>query len=256
MNGIKCWLISAMFLVVLTGCNIITYEHEETYTLDRKGITTLTINHDEGDVKVKGVEGIEQITVTAIFTAWSDDSAEHAQTFSEKHLALDLFAEGEQAFLKTSVKRGAEPEQGFIHLEIEVPNDIAFEYRQNEGQLQIESMKADLNIQHGTNHLVLRDIQGQIQITDGAGDISLEEVSGAIVINNNAGATNVINSSGETSIIAGSGHVEMNDHKGDVTIRSGIGNITINDLDGNVTILESRDGTIVIENVSGEVNQP
>ncbi|MFC0558153.1 hypothetical protein [Halalkalibacter alkalisediminis] len=256
MNGLKCWLISTMILITLTGCNIITFEHEETYTLDGKEITTFNINHDEGDVKVKGVEGIDQITVTAKFTAWSDDSAEQAQTFSENNLAVDLFAEDDQAFLKTSVKRGAEPEQGFIHLEIEVPNDLAFEYRQNEGQLQIESLRADLNLQHGTNHLVLKDIQGNIQITDGAGDITLEEVAGAIVINNNAGTTKINYSTGETSIIAGSGHVEINEHEGNVTIRSGVGNIAINDLDGNVTILESRDGTVTIENVTGEIAQP
>lgn len=256
MNGFKCWLLSTIILVMLTGCNIITYENEETFTLDGEGITTFNVNHDEGDVTIKGIDGIEQITVAATFTAWSDDSTEHAQTFSERNLAVDLFADGDQAFLKTSVKRGAEPEQGFIHLEIEVPSHLVVEYRQNEGQLQIESMRSSLNIQHGTNRLVLRDIEGDIQIVDGAGDIILEEVSGAIVINTNAGATKITNSVGETSIIAGSGPIEIGEHEGDVTIRSGVGSIDINDLNGDVTILESRDGTVTIENVSGEVVQP
>ncbi|WP_227935030.1 DUF4097 family beta strand repeat-containing protein [Alkalihalobacillus deserti] len=256
MIGIKRWLISAMILVALTGCNIITYEHEETFTLDGEGVTTLNINHDEGDVTVKGVEGIDQITVTAIFAAWSDDSVEHAQTFSEENLSVELFSENEEAFLKTAVNRRDKPEQGFIHLQIEVPSHVAIEYRQNEGQLQIESMRSDLNIQHGTNQLVLKDIQGNIQIIDGAGNVSLEGVSGEIVINNNAGATKVTNSIGVASIIAGSGQVEINEHEGDVTVRSGQGNIDINDVNGDVTILESRDGMVTIENVSGKVNQP
>lgn len=256
MNGIKYWLISAIILITLTGCNVVTHEHEETFTLVANGLTTLTINHDEGDVQIYGVEGIDQITVTAMFTAWSDETTEHAQSFSEQNLTVDLVEENEQAFLRTSVKRGAEPEQGFIHLKIEMPSEMILEYRQNEGQLHIESMRSNLNIEHGTNHMVLKDIKGDIQITDGAGSITLEEIFGTILINNNAGATKISNSLGSANIIAGSGHVEVDEHEGDVTIRSGVGDININDVIGDVTVLESRDGAVMIENVSGEVNQP
>jgi hypothetical protein len=256
MNWLKQSLMGAMVLLALTGCNVITHEHEETYTLDTKEMTTFHINHDEGDVNIVGVEGTEQITVTAIFTAWSDESAEHAQTFSEKNLSVSLIEEQGQAFLKTSVKRGSNPEQGFIHLNIEMPNHLLLDYRQNEGQLKIEDLRSNITLQHGTNHLSLKGIQGDIQITDGAGNISIEEVSGEMIINNNAGMTKIINSTGEVRLIAGSGAVELKEHEGDVTVRSGVGNIDIDQVIGDVTILESSDGTVKIENVTGTIKQP
>jgi len=255
MKQVISGLLVAFSLIALTGCNIITEEYEQTYTLDATDLIAIQINHDEGDVRITGGES-DQISVTATFTAWSDESAEHAQDFIKENLTVDLSADGSQAVLKTSVKRGNNPEQGFIHLNIEMPNNLVVDYRQNEGQLRVESMRSDLNIQHGTNHLFLNDIIGNIKITDGAGDATLEEVVGDMIINNNAGITKLVQSVGSVNLIAGSGPVDIEEHEGDITVRSGVGNININQVIGNVTILESRDGTVNIDNIIGTISQP
>ncbi|WP_332691161.1 hypothetical protein [Halalkalibacter lacteus] len=256
MNKIKSGLIYLLVIVTLAGCNIVSYENEETYTLDSTGLTSLTINQDEGDVTITGVEEVDQITVTATFAALSDQDIEQAKKFSEQNTTLKLTANGDTGQLTTSVKRGAEVEQGFVHLNIEVPNNLDLQYRQNEGQLKISAMKSDIRLQHGANHLSLVDIEGNVEITDGAGDVTLENMNGEVTIHNNAGTTNVFESSGVLRLVAGSGNIDFHDHQGDITIRSGGGNINVIHVDGDVTILESRGGSIIVEDITGNVTQP
>ncbi|MDT8861678.1 hypothetical protein N0O92_15780 [Alkalihalobacillus sp. MEB130] len=245
-----------MTLIMITGCNIVQYESEETFTLDATQLEALSINQDEGDVTITGVEGIDEVRVTATFAALSDRDVEHAKEFSENNTFLSLEEEEGIGQLITSVKRGTDIEQGFIHLHIELPPTLPIFYRQNEGQLKIVSMKSDLKVQHGSNHLTLIDIDGNVEVTDGAGHVTLENINGTISINNNAGTTSVTASNGPVRLIAGSGHIEFEDHVGDVTIRSGSGNINIVGVNGDVEILESRGGNISIEEVTGTITQP
>ncbi|KHF41788.1 hypothetical protein [Halalkalibacter okhensis] len=256
MNKIVSAGLLVLAIFVMTGCNIVTYENEEIFTLDSEGLEALVIDQDEGDVTITGVEGLEQIQVTATFAAMSDQDIEQAKRFSENNTSLVLEAREGNGELRTSVKRGTDIEQGFVHLEIEVPDHLPLAYRQNEGQLKILSMKSDIKLQHGSNNLTLQDIEGDVEITDGAGHVTLENVRGAISINNNAGTTNISGSSGQLKLIAGSGHVDFQDHIGDVLIRSGSGNINIVGVNGDVEILESRGGAVNIEDVTGTITQP
>ncbi|WP_332633757.1 hypothetical protein [Halalkalibacter flavus] len=256
MNKLVSGTMLVMAVIIMTGCNIVTYDNEEVFTLDAKGLEEFVVHQDEGDVTITGVEGLDDIHVTATFAAMSDQDIEHAKTFSENNTSLLLEAEGTTGELHTSVKRGTDIEQGFVHLEIQVPDHLPLVYRQNEGQLKILSMKSDLKVQHGSNHLSIKDIEGNVEITDGAGHVTLENVHGSITINNNAGTTNVTASSGSLQLIAGSGHVDFQDHDGDIVVRSGSGNISIVGVNGDVEILESRGGTINIEDVTGTITQP
>ncbi|GAE24820.1 lipoprotein [Halalkalibacter wakoensis JCM 9140] len=249
-------LIYTTLLVGLAGCNIVTYENEEVFTLDADGLKEMVIHHEEGDVSIVGVPDLEQIEVTATFSAMSDENMEQAKQFTENNITLSLELDGTAGLLQTSVNRGTNVEQGFVHLEIEVPDHLSMIYRQNEGQLKIQSMKSDINVQHGANHLSLLDIEGNVVITDGAGNVTLENVNGDISINNNAGLTSVLTSAGPLQLVVGSGNVELQDHRGNVTIRSGSGNLLIQDIEGDVDILESRGGTVTIEEVTGTVTKP
>jgi DUF4097 and DUF4098 domain-containing protein YvlB len=256
MSKFKSGLIYIIALVTLAGCNIVKYENEETYTLDSNGLTSFKINQDEGNVTITGVEGVDKITVTATFAALSDQDIKQAQKFSEQNTKLELTADGEIGYLTTDVKRGAEVEQGFVHLNIEVPRELDLEYQQNEGQLNISSMKSDIRLQHGANHLSLVDIDGRVEITDGPGNVTLENVNGDVTIHSNAGTTKITESSGIVKLVAGSGHIDFRNHQGDITLRGGGGNINIQSVNGNVTILESRGGSVTIEDVTGNIIEP
>lgn len=250
-NGAFCVVV----LLALTGCNLVTYEQEKTYTLDANGLDTLSINHDVGDVTITGVEGLEEIVVHATFSAVGEE-IDRARQFSEENMGIELTSENSTGLLTTSVKQGTKQEQGYLHLAIEAPSRLKMNFRHSEGQLQISSMNAGVQLQHGVGHLTLEDIRGDVQLTDGAGNVTLTNVIGDTTIHSNAGRTSVTQSVGAVSITAGSGDVEVADYQGDVTIRSGTGNLNIQSILGDVKILENRSGTITITDITGNVTQP
>ncbi len=250
-KGIVC----IVALLALAGCNLVTYEQEESFTLDAAGLDALTIHHDEGDVTITGVEGLDEIKVLATFTVVGEEM-DQAEQFSEENMDVELTSEGTNGVLTTSVSRGAEQEQGYLHLDIEVPNHLVMNYRQNEGELHISSMNARIQLQHGSGHLTLEHIQGDVQMTDGAGNITLVNVMGDMRINKKAGKTSVTQSSGDLSIITGTGEVEIREQQGDVSIRNGAGDIDIQAVTGDVTILEKSSGTTSITDVTGNIIQP
>lgn len=244
-----------MMLTVLSGCNFVTVEETKTIQLDASGLETFLIQHDEGDVTITGVEGLDQIEVEATLSVMSEEE-EQAKTFLEEHLSMNLTEVDEGALLTTAVTRGAEIEQGNIHLKIKVPNDLKIDYKQNEGQLKVNSMTSDLVIEHGSDHLFLDQVNGTVKITDGAGKVTLTNVSGNTTINNASGETSVTKSSGNLSSTNGSGALLVEDYQGEVTVRNGSGNIKITGVDGNVTVVESQQGSVTIEDVSGQITQP
>lgn len=243
--------VSVLTMSVLAGCNILSVETENTYTLDASELDVFTIEHDAGDVEIVGVEGIDEINVVSTFIAKGEDQA-RAEKFSEENLFLSL----EDGVLKSKVNREAEVEQGFIDLVIEMPSDLALSYKQNEGELIVSSLRSPIKLQHGSGPMFLNDIKGDIQITDGAGNVTLDQIQGEVSIANNAGTTSVVNSSGSLEIVAGSGAVEVEEYEGDIAIRNGRGGIRVNSVNGDVTVIESQSETIVIEDVSGVVTQP
>lgn len=252
MNGAIC----LVAILALVGCNRWeTYEGKETYTLDASGLDTFIVKQDEGEVTITGVENSDEITVDATFSVLGEEMSE-AELFSQENMALQLTSEGSVGSLTGEITRDNKQEQGYLHLNIKVPNDLLLDYRQSDGQLEIFSMKNNIQLQHGAGPLFLEDIEGDVQLTDGAGTATFTNVSGNVTMNKNAGKTTVTQSKGDLSVIAGSGDVVISDHKGDISLRSGSGDVEIESIVGNVTILEDSSGTATISNVTGTITQP
>ncbi|NEU30790.1 hypothetical protein GN156_08375 [bacterium LRH843] len=242
-------------LLMLTGCNLITYENEQVYTLDATDLDTLVISHEEGDVTITGVDGIDEVTVKATLAAVGEEE-EGAKSFSEERLSVELTSEGKTGLLTTKVTKEAQKEQGYIHLNIEVPSRLALDYKQNEGQLFVKGVKAGMKIHHGYNQLSLSDIEGDIELVDGTGVATLVNVMGHITLNKGSGEANVTNSTGDLTVTAGSGDVQISDHTGNITIRSGAGNINVSRVNGDVNVLEKNRGTIELTDITGTITQP
>lgn len=251
----KRMIMFSFLLLLLTACNMASFEDEQTFTLDATGVEDFVIDHDAGEVTVTGVEGTNEITVRAVFVAESDEALLAEQFIADK-MEASLTKDGTTATLKTKINYEASREQGQLHLDIEMPNDLAIDYRQNEGPLTMKSIYADIAINHGTKSVILEDINGNIKITDGSGGLHLKNVVGELTINKNSGNIELMNNEGDVTLIAGSADVDINTHNGNITLRSGSGNVIIDNIDGDVNVIASRKGELVISNVSGTVIQP
>ncbi|WP_100406858.1 DUF4097 family beta strand repeat-containing protein [Bacillus solitudinis] len=245
----------ALSVLVMTGCNLVTYEENETLSISTDGITEFRVNQDEGDVSIIGEEGLEEIEVNATYSVVGEDMDE-ARIFKQNHTMIRLEGEGATAHLTTSIKRGSQKEQGNIHIDIRVPADISLVFSQNEGELTIQNLQNEMTLQHGTGGINLVNISGQIQLTDGAGNITAERLNGSTSITNNNGTLIVNDSKGELSILSGAGDVQVQEFKGPVTIRSGSGDVDIQAIDGDVTITGNSGGKLTIADVAGTIIEP
>ncbi|MFA9455744.1 hypothetical protein ACERJO_03120 [Halalkalibacter sp. AB-rgal2] len=244
---------SLALAILLVGCNLETVEQQQVLELDASHIDSFLIDHDEGDVQIRSSDSANMIEVEATFSAISSEE-ELAAAFLERNLTLSLENVDGVAMLKTSIKRIAnESEEGDIHLEITVPAHLKVELKQNAGKLHIQGLQEELAVQHGTDSLVIEDVEANVTITDGAGSVQLMNVIGETRINNATGHTVVADSAGDIVITNGTGDVELEGFNGTVSVRSGAGHISINHVDGDVTIIESAQGNVEIENVTGEI---
>ncbi|GAE30788.1 hypothetical protein [Halalkalibacter hemicellulosilyticus] len=244
---------SLALAILLVGCNLETVEQQQLLELDANNIDTFMIDHDEGDVHIRSSDSTNMIEVEATFSAISDEE-ELAAAFLERNLTLSLENVDGVAMLKSSVKRIAnESEEGDIHLQISVPAHLKVELKQNAGMLHIQGLQEELVVQHGTDSLVVEDVEANVTITDGAGSVQLMNVIGDTRINNATGQTIVTESAGNIVITNGKGDIELEGFDGTVSVRSGAGHISINQVDGDVTLIESAQGNVEIENVSGEI---
>ncbi|MCM3714918.1 hypothetical protein M3202_12590 [Alkalihalobacillus oceani] len=239
----------------LTGCNLVTYEEEQVYTLDAGELDSFVIDQDQGDVSIIGVAGTTEITVTSQVAVTSEEM-EEAEQFAERNLSLELTSEGATGYLTTAVHQENATAQGGQHLTIEVPQELMIEYKQNEGELSITDLAGNVEIQHGRGSMKLERLQGNVTISDGAGTIDVVEMAGDLSINANAGTITIADSVGNVKLIAGSGHVDISNQEGSVSVRSGSGNVTIDSVSGDVTILENRDGTLTLDNIGGTITEP
>ena len=239
----------------LAACNAATFEEEETYTLDATGIEHFVIQQDAGEVIITGVEGTNEIKVSAKFVAESDEAILAEQIFADK-MDATLVKDGNTAYLTGEINFEESKEQGQLHLVVEIPNDLTIEHRQSEGPLTIRSMNADITINHGTKSIVLEDINGDVKIVDGSGGLKMTNVVGLLTINKNSGNIEMRDVDGDLTLIAGSADVNITSHRGNITLRSGSGDVIIDGVDGDVNLLASRKGTVEITNVTGTVTKP
>ncbi|WP_368504680.1 DUF4097 family beta strand repeat-containing protein [Alkalihalophilus sp. As8PL] len=248
-------LVGIVAAVVLTGCNLVTFVEEETFTLPVEGHGSLEVMHDEGEVTITGEEGLEEIIVDVRYEVLGEE-LEEAETFYQSNTSISLESEGEVAKLVTSIRRGSEKEQANIHLDIRIPSNYPIHYRQNEGGLIVSNLQSDLEIQHGSGALRIMDVTGDVRLTDGAGKATFERIHGTLQLNINSGATTIQESTGDITLMAGSGDIGIHDHSGNITLRSGSGDVEVLAVDGDVTILEARGGKLELGDITGEVITP
>ncbi len=240
---------------ILTGCNLVNYQVEETLTLSVEDITALDVNHDEGDVRLSGEEGLDEIIVDVKYEVIGEEMSE-AEAFFEDNLSISLEKDDDIASLVTSIRRGSNIEQGKINLTIRIPADLPVHYRQKEGYLDLKNVQSNLNIQHGSGAVTLTDVVGDVRLTDGAGSVTFERVTGDLQLNINAGTTSITESSGLINLTTGSGDVNISEHTGSIQLRSGSGNVKMTNIDGDVEVLGARGDRLELEDITGEVITP
>jgi DUF4097 and DUF4098 domain-containing protein YvlB len=117
----------------------------------------------------------------------------------------------------------------WIDYDVTVPADTRVHSRTGSGDVKIQDLTGDLDLESGSGDFWLQNITGRIQTRSGSGDVRAREISGSF------------------SADASSGDIRLEERgKGDVDIRTTSGNIEARGVDGALNV-EATSGDISAE---------
>ncbi len=209
-------------------------------SLSAAGISELLIHAESGDMEIKGVAGLDTITVAA--KVWTSSKPE-----SDVGYNLILVEDGDKARLTATQK----PRDGFyfgssakIDLIVSMPAYMALSVDDESGDIVISDVKGGVKIEDQSGDIEVAHLTHHLRINDESGDINIHHVDGDI---------NIHDDSGEIEISHVSGEVFIDDASGDITVSHVDNIVKIDDGSGDIEI--NRVKTLkILESGSGELN--
>ncbi|MCW8877595.1 MAG: DUF4097 domain-containing protein [Kangiellaceae bacterium] len=253
--------------LLVSGCITVhaldlNYETTENLTQSANGISSFRVDAGAGFIKLKGVEGLDEIKVRADLKVDRD------------HYKLTLDKRGDEAVLiaePNTQRISFMSSSPSIDLTIEIPARLETNVKDGSGFIEIDNLMADLTVNDGSGNLSIKDIGGDLTIDDGSGSIDIASVGGKVTIDDGSGGIDIVDVKKSIEIEDGSGGIELSriggkvdvdDGSGDlsvveaaghVTIDDGSGSIRVNHLEDGLTIINSGSGGLSIKNVKGNV---
>jgi DUF4097 and DUF4098 domain-containing protein YvlB len=232
-------------------------QSRETLTLTAADLKTLRIDCGAGYLKVQGVDGLEQIEVSAVLDVRGIADNELA-AFKKEYVTLKLEKNAGQAELIANIESGfslatlfGERHDARINLDIRVPRRLALALDDGSGEIDVRDSDGNLKLDDGSGDIRLTNIKGLVEIVDGSGDIILNKINGVVQIEDGSGDIELNDAGSDVDIEDGSGEIRLTRILGSVTIDDGSGDIVIDGVEKDVTIEEAGSGDVEINNVKG-----
>ena len=245
-----------------------TYGEIKELSLSSEGISEMKMDCGAGFIKVKGVEGLNEIKVRADVIA-GNKKGEELREFIEENVDLSLKRHGDRAVLKSRIEP---PNFSFsffswkkngnrIDLTVEVPKEMNIEIKDGSGAIELKNINGDVDIDDGSGAMYVSDVKGELEIHDGSGSMEINNVVGKTEIHDGSGGLDIQNVKGEINIKDGSGSIGIKDIIGSITITDGSGNINVEMVKGDVGIGDGSgslwttdiDGNVEINDGSGSI---
>jgi len=233
----RCARIFILTFLVTANAAASDFEEIREFSMASRGIDTLRVDNGSGYVEIVGVDGLDQISVTATLVL-EDTSDEKAQKIIERDLVLTLDENSDVAVLTAYFKhRGIFnfSSAGLVNLDIRMPSTMHLDLDDGSGSIKIDGVRGDLSVDDGSGSLTLTNVGGQVVIDDGSGPISVRDVGGDLSIND------------------GSGSIDVHGVAGSVTVDDGSGSIDVQDVENDLIIVDDGSGSLDYGGISGDV---
>jgi hypothetical protein len=236
-------------------------QKRESLTLAAADLKSLRIDCGAGYLKIQGVDGLEQIEVSAVLDVSGIADGELA-AFKKEYVTLKLEKFADRAELTAEIESGFSLEALFggfhnarIDLDIRVPRRLALDIDDGSGDTDIRDCDGNLKLEDGSGDIHLTNIRGRVTIDDGSGDMNLAKIGGMLEIEDGSGDIALNDAGNDVDIEDGSGQINVNRVLGSVTVDDGSGDIVIDGVEKDVTIEEAGSGDVEILNVKGRVKK-
>ena len=235
-------------------------EKEFNLNLLAEGIKMFEIDCGAGYLRVKGVEGLEQIEVDAVLVTKGIDE-EDLEEFKNKYVKLKLEQDGKKARLISEIKSGFSVSSLFkrkeacINLDVRVPKNLDLEIDDGSGSIEVSGINGNVEVDDGSGSIEIANIKGWVKIDDGSGSTTLENIGGKVNVNDGSGTIKITGVGGDVDVDDSSGTLSIYDIKGSVVVDDGSGGIVIDGVDKDVNIKSAGSGSLTIRNVKGKVKK-
>lgn len=231
------FVVIGMFVASLAHAGWGDFEEVRKLSISSEGLASLSIDAGAGSMDVTGVEGLDEISVTATIVIDERDE-DDALKFIEKRMKLSLQEKNGQAVLASHFDRkfmGFGP-NARIDLDISVPQGMAVSIVDGSGSIDVTRTMAD------------------VSIDDGSGSIDVEYAAN-VDIDDGSGSLDISHADGDVFIVDGSGSISVRHVGGSVTIDDGSGGIRVSDVEKDLIIVDDGSGGLSISDVRGRVDQ-
>ena len=229
------WKVWPLALVTFAACDLgdldvdCDFDRDLSEFIGVTGTDRLTVDAEQGDLRVEGRPGLNQVRVRGVACAEDlddlDDVALIVQRSGSSIRVFGLVPSGQSLNAR-------------LDLFIEVPDWMLVDIDHDSGDIEVDNVSG----------LIITDDSGNIHIQDVFGDVDVRDGSGLVWVRNVEGDVFLLDDSGDIDVrdVAGSVRVE----------EDGSGDIFVSDVGGNFTVEFDGSGNIVFRNVRGVVTIP
>jgi len=252
-------IILLFFAAGLTA--VFAAQTRETLTLAAADLKNLSINCGAGYLNVQGVDGLDQIEVSAVLEV-RGISADDLAAFKKEYVTLKLEKVAGRAELTASIDSDFSLARLFeggndarIDLDVRLPRRLDLTIDDGSGDMTIHDCGGNVGVVDGSGDVRLTNINGQVKVDDGSGSIFLSKINGRLRIDDGSGDIELNEAGADVRVDDGSGEINLSRVLGSVTIDDGSGDIVIDGVEKDVIIEEAGSGGVEIRNVKGKVSK-
>jgi hypothetical protein len=251
-----------IFFIILSSFSLIAADFQETrkFSLPADNISKLYVDCGAGYLEISGDKNLNEIRVKAEILI-NEIDPDDAEKFIDRYMELYLKERGSRAELISQVEsKGSFFSNLFngygnvrINLQVEVPETMNLDIDDGSGHIKIKNIEGNIYIDDGSDYIELTSVTGRITIDDGSGDIEIADIKGDVEIDDGSGEIDIHNVIGNVYLDDGSGRITVEEIDGNVRIDDGSGSINIYSVEEDVIIEDDGSGSVNIRDIAGNV---
>ncbi|MDF2722475.1 MAG: hypothetical protein K0Q59_2150 [Paenibacillus sp.] len=205
----------------------------------------------EGDpITVKRSTG-QMIQLQYKITAYGATNDEADQRLNKIDVSREVTA-GLLTFAAKAGGKPVDPDEIDIEYTLLVPDGFKVKVDSNRGDIRIEGVRADVNVEAAYGNMEIVDVSGYVAAKSSYGSLYISGVTGNVELNNQSSAAKVEQVSGWLTLNNHSGKMSVSQIAGEATINSTGGSITMRDMASPVMV-ESRRADLMFDRVANHI---
>ncbi len=249
----KILLLPLVLLPFAAQADDCRYTAERVLDIDAAGLSALHLETSAGDLQVRAEAGLARIEVRG--------RACHSDEAGLAGIQLREQRTGREASVSVVIPDAGSSSglfgdhHAYMDVRVRMPDTIRLDLRDSSGDIEVEGLRAGLEVADSSGDIELDDIGGGIEITDSSGDIEVRRAKGDVTVrSDSSGDIDIAGVEGNVLVQDdSSGEIDIRDTSGDAVVeRDSSGDITFAGIGGSARVGSDGSGDIRADQVRGD----